>query len=92
MTVIGTSSSILLWHDPAKGARRSIQIASVSSAPSRAQPIAANRFRGGIGIGLRLLHPGAGMTRFDFAWSPEGGFRLHFGGASKMARSRFRIR
>jgi outer membrane protein insertion porin family len=53
---------------------------------------AANRFRGGIGIGLRLLSPGAGMTRFDFAWSPEGGFQFHFGGASKMARSRFRIR
>ena len=53
---------------------------------------AANRFRGGIGIGLRLLHPGAGMTRLDFAWSPEGGFQFHFGGASKMARSRLRIR
>jgi len=53
---------------------------------------AANRLRGGVGIGLRLLHPGAGMTRFDFAWSPEGGFQFHFGGASKMARSRLRLR
>jgi outer membrane protein assembly factor BamA len=53
---------------------------------------AANRLRGGVGIGLRLLHPGAGNTRFDFAWSPEGGFQFHFGGASKMARSRLRLR
>ncbi len=53
---------------------------------------AANRLRGGVGIGLRLLHPGAGMTRFDFAWSPEGGFQFHFGGGSKMMRSRLRLR
>jgi hypothetical protein len=53
---------------------------------------AANRLRGGVGIGLRLLHPGAGNTRFDFAWSPEGGFQFHFGGSSKMARSRLRLR
>ena len=54
--------------------------------------VAAKRFRGGIGIGLRLLHPGSGMTRLDFAWSPEGGFQFHFGGGSRMARARFRIR
>ena len=53
---------------------------------------ALNRFRGGFGLGLRLLTPGTGMTRFDFAWSPEGGFQFHFGGASKMARSRLRLR
>ena len=53
---------------------------------------ASDRLRGGVGIGLRLLHPGAGMTRLDFAWSPEGGFQFHFGGASKMARSRLRLR
>jgi len=49
-----------------------------------------NNCRAGMGIGLRLLEPGSGMTRFDFAWSPEGGFQFHFGGASKMARQRLR--
>jgi outer membrane protein assembly factor BamA len=53
---------------------------------------ASDRLRGGVGIGLRLLKPGTGMTRFDFAWSPEGGFQFHFGGGSKMARSRLRLR
>ena len=53
---------------------------------------ASDRLRGGFGIGLRLLQPGTGMTRFDFAWSPEGGFQFHFGGGSKMARSRLRLR
>ena len=48
-------------------------------------------FKGGVGIGVRLLKPG-GMTRFDFAWSPEGGFQFHFGGGSKMARQRLRLR
>jgi hypothetical protein len=32
------------------------------------------------------------MTRFDFAWSPEGGFQFHFGGDSKMRRARQRLR
>jgi outer membrane protein insertion porin family len=67
-------------------------LADLGIAWDTSNQFAANRFRGGIGIGLRLLHPGAGMTRLDFAWSPEGGFQFHFGGASKMARSRFRIR
>jgi hypothetical protein len=53
---------------------------------------ATNRLRGGVGIGLRLLVPGSGQTRFDIAWSPEGGFQFHFGGGSKMARSRLRLR
>jgi len=54
--------------------------------------VPANRLRGGVGIGLRLLVPGSGQTRFDIAWSPEGGFQFHFGGGSKMARSRLRLR
>lgn len=67
-------------------------LADIGIAWDTSNQFAANRFRGGIGFGVRLLHPGAGMTRFDFAWSPEGGFQFHFGGASKMARSRLRLR
>jgi len=51
-----------------------------------------NSFRGGVGLGVRLLKPGTGMTRLDVGWSRAGGFQLHFGGGSKMARQRLRIR
>jgi outer membrane protein insertion porin family len=67
-------------------------LADIGIAWDTSNQFAANRLRGGIGLGLRLLTPGTGQTRFDFAWSPEGGFQFHFGGGSKMARSRLRLR
>ena len=67
-------------------------LADIGIAWDTPNQFAANRLRGGVGLGLRLLTPGTGMTRFDFAWSPEGGFQFHFGGGSKMARSRLRLR
>jgi outer membrane protein assembly factor BamA len=44
------------------------------------------------GAGVRLLVPGSEMTRLDVGWSPEGGFRFHFGPWSKPTGSRQRLR
>jgi len=52
----------------------------------------SENLRGGIGVGIRLLVPGAEMTRFDLGWSPEGGFQFHFGVLSKFANQRRRLR
>jgi outer membrane protein assembly factor BamA len=54
--------------------------------------LALNRARGGLGAGLRLLVPGSEMVRFDFGWSPEGGFHFHFASGSKPVLQRQRIR
>ena len=54
--------------------------------------LAADRVRGGVGAGLRLLVPGSEMVRFDLGWSPEGGFHFHFASGSKPAAQRARIR
>jgi outer membrane protein insertion porin family len=52
----------------------------------------ASRTRAGLGSGLRLLIPGSEMLRLDVGWSPDGGFRFHFAGATKPERQRDRIR
>ena len=50
------------------------------------------RFRGGGGIGVRLLVPGSEQTRLDFGWSRQEGFQIHFGNWSKLSAQRFRLR
>jgi outer membrane protein insertion porin family len=59
---------------------------------SESSELAADRARGGVGAGLRLLVPGAEMVRFDVGWSRDGGFHFHFASGSKPAAQRLRIR
>jgi outer membrane translocation and assembly module TamA len=59
---------------------------------SEPRELAMNRARAGVGGGLRLLVPGTEMVRFDFGWSPEGGFHFHFASGTKPVAQRQRLR
>jgi outer membrane protein assembly factor BamA len=58
----------------------------------RPEQLAADRFRAGGGVGIRLLVPGAEQTRFEIGFSKGGGIEFHFGGQSKLTAQRLRIR
>jgi outer membrane protein assembly factor BamA len=51
-----------------------------------------DRFRGGLGAGLRLLVPGTEQLRFDLGWSPQQGVHFHFASGTKPAAQRQRLR
>jgi outer membrane protein insertion porin family len=59
---------------------------------SESRDLAAHRARAGVGAGFRLLVPGLEMTRFDVAWSEEGGFQFHFASGTKPVMQRRRLR
>jgi outer membrane protein insertion porin family len=50
-------------------------------------------FLGGAGVGLRLIVPYVGLTRFDLAWGQPGmSVRLYLGGYEKPVKQRERVR
>jgi outer membrane protein assembly factor BamA len=53
----------------------------------------SRNFIGGFGLGVRLLLPLVGVTRFDVAWGQNGiGISLHVGSFEKPVMSRMRVR
>jgi len=64
----------------------------LGTAWSESDEFTANRFRAGVGAGVRLLAPGAEQVRFDFGWSEAGGFQFHFASGTKPANQRQRLR
>jgi outer membrane protein insertion porin family len=53
---------------------------------------AADRFRAGVGAGLRFLVPGSEQVRFDVGWSRAGGVHFHFASGTKPSNQRQRLR
>ena len=64
----------------------------LGTAWSESDEFSADRFRAGVGAGVRLLAPGAEQVRFDFGWSEAGGFQFHFASGTKPANQRQRLR
>jgi len=57
------------------------------------QELRPGNFFGGAGVGLRLIIPYVGLTRFDLAWGQPGlGVRLCLGSYEKPVRQRERVR
>jgi outer membrane protein assembly factor BamA len=59
---------------------------------SESSDFAFQRFRGGLGAGLRLLVPGTEQVRFDVGWSPSEGAHFHFASGTKPVGQRQRLR
>ncbi len=59
---------------------------------SEPRDFAFQKFRGGVGAGLRLLVPGTAQVRFDVGWSPSQGAHFHFASGTKAASQRQRLR
>jgi outer membrane protein insertion porin family len=54
--------------------------------------LAWDRFKTGIGVGLRLLIPGADVARLDLAVGEDGKVHFHFGVWPKLVAQRLRVR
>ncbi len=59
---------------------------------SESRDFAFQKFRGGLGAGLRLLVPGTEQVRFDLGWSPSQGAHFHFASGTKPVSQRQRLR
>jgi outer membrane protein insertion porin family len=59
---------------------------------SESHDFAFQRFRGGLGAGIRLLVPGTEQVRFDLGWSPSEGAHFHFASGTKPVAQRQRLR
>jgi outer membrane protein assembly factor BamA len=53
---------------------------------------AIDRFRGGVGAGLRILIPAIDQLRLETGWSPSGGVVFHLAAGVKLEKQRLRIR
>jgi outer membrane protein insertion porin family len=51
-----------------------------------------DRFKTGVGVGLRLLVPSVDVIRVDFAFSEDGDFQFHFAVWPKLYAQRLRVR
>lgn len=59
----------------------------------KAEQFKARNFLAGFGVGVRLLLPVVGITRFDIGWGQKGeGIFLHLGSYEKPVMSRLRVR
>ncbi len=56
------------------------------------EQLAADRFRAGAGVGIRLLVPGSEQIRFEIGIGKGGGIKFHFGALPKLSAQRRRIR
>jgi outer membrane protein assembly factor BamA len=59
---------------------------------SGSEEFAWERFRGGVGAGVRILVPGAEQVRLDVGWSVDGGLHFHFASGTKPNGQRRRPR
>jgi len=66
--------------------------ADAGTAWSDPHAFAIDRFRGGIGAGVRILIPAVDQVRLETGWSPSGGVVFHFAAGVKLEKQRQRIR
>jgi outer membrane protein assembly factor BamA len=66
--------------------------ADAGTAWSAPNELALDRFRAGLGAGLRILVPGIEQLRLELGWSPSGGFVVHFASGAKIKKQRDRLR
>lgn len=75
--------------------RLGLQLAAFGDAGiawSEAPEFGWKHYRGGLGVGLRVLVPTTEEIRFDVGWSPQGGLEFHFAGGTKPDAQRRRLR
>lgn len=66
--------------------------ADLGTAWSDPKAFAYDRFRAGIGTGLRILVPAVDQLRLEIGWSPSGGAVFHFAAGLKLDNQRQRLR
>ncbi len=85
-------SRVDLWRWSVSVGFQLAAFADTGLAWTESREFARERFRSGVGLGARLLIPGAEMLRLDLGYSREGGWRFHLGVLSKFDAQRSRIR
>ena len=66
--------------------------ADAGTAWNEPREFALDRYRAGVGGGLRILGSGSGQLRLEVGWSPSGGFVFHFAAGAKVQNQRARLR
>jgi len=79
-------------HVPLRLGIEASVFADAGTAWSRPGEFALDRFRSGVGGGLRIVGASSRQLRLEVGWSPSGGFVVHFAAGAKVEKQRDRLR